>query len=77
VATKHRRSERKAFGRAPSVTKASQSEAVVNTGTFGAFRAPELVGVSDTVRIANRDLARRARRAEKAWLRSLPKGVKV
>jgi hypothetical protein len=74
---RRRRSERKAFASARGVTKASQSEAVVNTGTFGAFRAPELVGVSDTVRIANRDLARRARRAERQWLRSLPKGVKV
>lgn len=68
-------SERKAFGRAPSTSKASQSEAVVNTGTFGAFRRPEVVGVSDDVRIANRNLARRARKAERAWLRSLPKGV--
>jgi len=74
---RHRRSERKAFGTTRTVTRASQSEAIVNTGTFGAFRAPELVGVSLEVKLANRDLARRARKAERNWLRSLPKGVKV
>ena len=70
-------SERKAFGNARGVTKASQSVSAPDTGTFGAFRKPEMVGVSDDVRIANRNLARRARRAERQWLRSLPKGVKV
>ena len=73
--SKHRRSDRKPFARAHTVARASQSEAYENTGTFGAFRQPPLVGVSDTVRLANRDLARRARRSERAWLRSLPKGV--
>jgi hypothetical protein len=48
-----------------------------HTGSFGAFRAPKLVGVSDTVRQSNRDLARRASREMKAWSRTLPKGVKV
>ena len=47
------------------------------TGAFGSLRAPKVVGVSDEVRIANRNLARRARKAERNWLRSLPKGVKV
>jgi hypothetical protein len=48
-----------------------------HTGSFGAFRAPKLVGVSDTVRIANRNLAQRASREMRAWQRSLPKGVKI
>jgi hypothetical protein len=48
-----------------------------HTGSFGAFRQPKLVGVSDTVRVANRDLARRASREMKAWSRTLPKGVMI
>lgn len=72
-----RRPEGKAFARAPQVASASRREAMEVTGSFGAFRSPALVGVSDTVRIANRNLNRSARRAEREWLRSLPKGVKV
>jgi len=48
-----------------------------HTGAFGSFRRPKLVGVSDTVRASNADLARRAKRAEREWLRSLPKGVRI
>ena len=55
--------------------RASSRMRGVNTGTFGAFRAPRVVGVSDDVRVANRTLARSARRAEREWLKSLPKGV--
>lgn len=47
------------------------------TGSFGAFRPPVVVGVSDDVKIATRQLVRSARRAEKAWLKTLPKGVTV
>jgi len=47
------------------------------TGSFGAFRPAPVVGVSDDVRIATRQLVRSARRAEKAWLKTLPKGVTV
>lgn len=46
-------------------------------GLWGPYRQPRLVGVSDTVRVANNDLARRASREMKAWKRSLPKGVKI
>lgn len=42
-------------------------------GTFGAFRRPPVVGVSDTVAQSNREMARSARRAEKAWMKSLSK----
>ena len=42
-----------------------------HTGAFGSFRSPAVVGVSDYVRVANRDMARRARKAERQWLRSL------
>jgi len=42
-----------------------------HTGSFGAFRRPKLKGVSDVVAASNRDMARRARRAERQWLRSL------
>jgi len=48
-----------------------------NTGVFSGVSAPKLVGVSDTVRISNRDLARRANREMRRWQRTLPKGVKV
>ena len=68
----------KVFASAPQVSPASRRETGLPvTGSFGAFRAPRTVGVSDTVRIANRDLARRARREMTAWSRTLPKGVTV
>lgn len=57
--------------------KAKHHERVPNTGTFGAFRPPASIGVSDDVRIASRSLARRAKRAERQWLSSLPSGVTV
>jgi hypothetical protein len=60
----------------PSV-KAKHHGRVPATGTFGAFRAPAVVGVSDDVRLATRSLARRAKRAERQWLKTLPKGVMV
>jgi hypothetical protein len=72
-----KRSERKAFGDARGVSPASRRESYENTGTFGAFRQPRLVGVSDAVRVSTRHLVRDAKRAERAWKRSLPKGVKV
>ena len=57
--------------------KARHHGRVAASGTFGAFRPPVSVGVSDDVRIATRQLVRSARRAEKAWLKTLPKGVTV
>lgn len=42
-----------------------------DTGTFGATRPPKVVGVSVEVGIANRKMASAARRAERAWRRSL------
>ena len=72
-----RRSEGKAFARAPQVSPASRRESMEVTGSFGAFRSPAVVGVSDDVRIANRNLARRARREMTAWSRTLPKGVTI
>lgn len=51
----------------PSVAKASGRSTVTDTGTFGAFRRPESVGVSDAVRQSTRALARRAKRAERRW----------
>jgi hypothetical protein len=60
-----------------AVAKASHGGTPASAGTFGAFRQPRMVGVSDAVRIANNDLARRARREMRAWKRSLPKGVRI
>lgn len=76
----------KGGGRYESAARVSRRETLIveapeagyeRTGAFGSLRAPKVVGISDEVRIANRNLARRARKAERAWLRSLPKGVKV
>lgn len=72
-----RRPESKAFGRSPAVASASRREAYEVTGSFGAFRKPAVVGVSDDVRIANRNLARSAKKEMRRWSASLPKGVKV
>lgn len=60
--------------RQPRVTR-TESE-WDNTGRFTGISNPD-TGRSDEVRIANRDLARRASREMKAWKRSLPKGVKI
>ena len=48
-----------------------------NTGAFGSLSRPKRVGVSDEVAYSNRMSAQAARRAERAWLKSLPKGVKI
>jgi len=48
-----------------------------HTGAFGSFRRPKRVGVSDVVAVSNRSLAQRAKRAEREWLKTLPKGVKI
>jgi hypothetical protein len=48
-----------------------------HTGSFGAFRRPKQVGVSDVVAVSNRNLARRASREMAVWSRSLPKGVRI
>jgi hypothetical protein len=57
--------------------KARHLGSTMPTGSFGAFRPAPVVGVSDDVRIATKRLVRSARRAEKAWLATLPKGVNV
>ena len=57
--------------------KARTHARTMPTGSFGAFRRPEVVGVSDDVRIATKQLVRSARRAERDWLKTLPKGVTV
>ena len=46
-----------------------------HTGAFGSFRRPKRVGVSDAVAYSNRVSAAKARRAEREWLKTLPKGV--
>lgn len=48
-----------------------------NTGRFGSLSRPPVVGVDPTVGYANRVMARQARKAERQWLRTLPKGVMV
>jgi hypothetical protein len=53
-----------------------RSERLKMRGTFGAFRRPPVVGVSDAVAQSTVQLASSARRAEKAWLRSLTKAEK-
>jgi hypothetical protein len=42
-----------------------------NTGVFGSFGAPKVTGVSDEVALATRRNVSAARRAERAWLRTL------
>lgn len=74
---RRRRSERKAFAVAPQVASASRREPMEVTGSFGAFRKPAVVGVSDEVRLSTRRLVRSARRAERDWLKTLPKGVTI
>lgn len=58
---------------APNRSQSSElrSERVKMRGTFGAFRRPPVVGVSDDVAYKATINAKAARRAEKAWLRSL------
>jgi len=41
------------------------------TGAFGPFRKPEVVGVSDYVALVTRLNSKAARRAERRWSRSL------
>lgn len=74
---KRRVSESRAFARSPQVASASRRESMEVTGSFGAFRKPAVVGVSDEVRLSTRSLVRSARRAERDWLKTLPKGVTV
>lgn len=62
----------------PNRTESSElrSERLKMRGTFGAHRAPKMVGVSDAVQLATTELSRSAHRAEKAWLRSLTRAEK-
>ena len=60
----------------PLQSDGSEAPGPSQTGAFGPFRTPAVVGVSPDVMVANRHLARRARRSERRWTRSLPKGVK-
>jgi hypothetical protein len=71
-----RRSDRKPFAVARQASPASRRTSYVSTGSFGAFRAPRVVGVSDDVRVSTDDLARRASREMRRWKRTLPKGVR-
>ena len=74
----------KGVGRYESGNRVSRSEtrSTCEAGvgahrTFGPSELRRWSASHDEVRIGNRDLARRARKAERNWLRSLPKGVKV
>jgi len=60
--------------RDPKVTR-TESE-WENTGAFTGISVSD-TGRSDVVRIANRDLARRASREMRRWQRTLPKGVRI
>ena len=62
---------------AKQVAPASRRESFPTTGSFGAFRKPKVVGISDAVAISTRSLSRSARRAERTWLKTLPKGVTI
>lgn len=79
AALKHRRREgRRGYVVAKGTASASRkSQGSPATGTFGAHRRPKVVGVDPNNAILIRDLARRARRAEREWLKTLPKGVTV
>jgi hypothetical protein len=48
-----------------------------NTGAFTGIGRPKVVGVSEQVALSNRRMAQAARRAERQWLKTLPKGVKI
>jgi len=77
MARKRRPSEARTFARSPQVASASRREPFEVTGSFGAFRRPKVVGVSEYVAQVTAMNRREARKAERAWLRALPKGVKV
>jgi hypothetical protein len=68
-----------AFVTAPSVARATftPKRGAAPTGRFGPYRPPSVVGVDPGNAILIRDMARRAKRAEAAWLKTLPKGVTV
>jgi len=48
-----------------------------NTGAFTGTGRPKVVGVSEQVALSTRRMNAAARRAEKAWLRTLPKGTRI
>ena len=48
-----------------------------NTGAFTGIGRPKVVGVSEQVALSTRRMASAARRAERQWLKSLPKGTKI
>jgi hypothetical protein len=48
-----------------------------NTGAFTGTGRPKVVGVSEQVALSSRRMNAAARRAERQWLRTLPKGVKI
>jgi hypothetical protein len=58
----------------PMLPVSEETAHSTNTGTFGAFRAPKVRGVSDTVAVSNRQMARSARRAMRQWSKTLPEG---
>ena len=60
--------------RQPRVTR-TESE-WENTGVFTGIGVSD-TGRSDVVRLANRDMARRARIEMRRWSRTLPKGVRI
>jgi len=70
------RSERgdRRSNRQPRVTR-TESE-WENTGVFTGIGVSD-TGRSDVVRLANRDMARRARIEMRRWSRTLPKGVRI
>src|SRR4029453_10954356 len=70
------RSERgdRRSNRQPRVTR-TESE-WENTGVFTGIGVKD-TGRSDVVRLANRDMARRARIERGPWSRTLPKGVRI
>lgn len=67
----HRRSRRQGY--APSAPEREYE----NTGVFSGVGRPKSVGVSDVVAANTRSMAQRAKRAEREWLKSLPKGVRI
>jgi hypothetical protein len=60
-----------------TTVRASRRMRVQDSGTFGAHRRPPTKGISDDVAYATKINRRAARRAEREWLRSLPKGVTI
>lgn len=61
----------------PRFPQRNSEDYIRPTGAFGSFRTPKVVGIDPENAVLIKDMARRAKREERRWMASLPKGVKV